>query len=82
MATYAVSLIYGLEMTYGCVTVEAANSDHAMALSLGRVDHDDMYDFLYVTCVAGEPGEPDEEGLTAFWDHHHNFIGPIDDIPF
>ena len=79
MATYAVDVLFGLDMQVQQVIVGASNSKQAMTLALSCIEHDGLYDFLNVECVAGEP---DEEDLTAFWDHHHNFIGPIDDIPF
>lgn len=81
MATYAVNVLFGLDMQHQLVLVDAVNIEHAKHLSLKLVEHDGLWDFLSVECVQGTPAleRHVEEGLYHF---RKTFVGPAEDHPF
>lgn len=81
MATYAVNVLFGLDMQDAVVMVEAANKLQAEHLALELVDHDGFWDFLGAECVEGEP-DCEAHVVAAWANHRANFIGPAENLAF
>lgn len=81
MATYAVNVLFGLDMQNAVVMVEATNNLQAEHLALELVDHYGFWDFLDVECVEGEP-DCEAHVVAAWANHRSNFIGPAENLAY
>ena len=81
MATYAVNVLFGLDMQNEVVMVEAVNKLQAEHLAIELVDHDGLWHFLDVECVKGEP-DCEAHVVDAHRNFRNTFIGPAEDNPF